>query len=82
MITRQERRIIVSNIEIREALSKSGIKYYELANKIGIADATLSRKLRSELPENIKKDYLEKIQELAAEKLKLLIKAKDEILNN
>ena len=38
-----------ANIEIREMIRKSGVLYWQVAEKIGIADTTFSRKLRHEL---------------------------------
>lgn len=64
----------MANSEIRNALAYFGIKHYELAEKLGILDSALSRKLRKELPEETKNIYLAKIKELATERLNLLNK--------
>lgn len=66
----------MANLEVRTALTSFGIKHYELAAKLGIHDSALSRKLRTELPEETKNIYLEKIKELASERLELLNKTK------
>lgn len=50
-----------SNVEIRKALSKANIKQWELAEMMQIAETTLCRKLRKELPEEKKKEILELI---------------------
>ena len=42
----------MNNIKIRTALTKNGVKYWELAKILGFSDATLSRKLRDELPDS------------------------------
>ena len=39
----------MKNQEIREALNKANMKHWELADSLGIADSTLSRKLRHEI---------------------------------
>ena len=48
----------MNNIEIRTELLKVGMKKYELAEQLGIADSALSRKLRKELPEDEKQKIL------------------------
>ncbi|MDO4484260.1 MAG: hypothetical protein Q4C54_07475 [Clostridia bacterium] len=40
----------MKNKKIRDAINASGKRYWEVAKLIGIADTTLSRKLREELP--------------------------------
>ena len=39
----------MANEKIRNAIKESGIKYWELAMRIGISDATLTRWLRKPL---------------------------------
>ena len=39
----------MNNREIREALAKANMKYWQLAEKLGISDGSLSRKLRREM---------------------------------
>jgi len=39
----------MSNLEIREALQKSKMKQWQLADLLGMSEFTLSRKLRKEL---------------------------------
>lgn len=46
------------NTEIRTELIKRGMKHYELAELLGIAESALSRKLRKELPDNEKQQIL------------------------
>ena len=57
----------VKNQDIRDAAKKSGIKLWQIAEKLGIWDATLSRKLRKELPQEEKEKILGIIAELAKE---------------
>ena len=45
----------MSNIDIREDIKAAGLKLWQIAYALGIkSDATFSRKLRLELPENEK----------------------------
>lgn len=56
------------NTQIREAAAASGIKLWQIADVLGIADATFSRKLRKELPPEEKQRILEAIDRLARDK--------------
>lgn len=44
------------------------VKQWQLAAALGIAEETLCRRLRTELPEDISEQMLEKIKEIAAQK--------------
>lgn len=57
----------VKNQDIRDAAKKSGIKLWQIAEKLGIWDATLSRKLRKELPQEEKEKIFGIISELSKE---------------
>lgn len=57
----------VKNQDIKDAAKKSGIKLWQIAEKLGIWDATLSRKLRKELPQEEKEKIIGIIAELAKE---------------
>ncbi len=52
----------MNNIEIRTELLRVGMKKYELAELLGIADSALSRKLRKELPDNEKQRIIDIIR--------------------
>lgn len=52
----------MKNYEIKVELMKRGMKQYELAELLGIADSALSRKLRKELPDEEKQRILEIIR--------------------
>lgn len=41
----------MNNKKIRMALAENGVKYYELADLMGVSEATLGRKLRKEMLE-------------------------------
>lgn len=55
----------MSNTEIRIKATKSGIKMWQIAERLGIHEGTLSRKLRHELPEEEKQKILALIDEIA-----------------
>ena len=54
----------MNNFEIRMKLFENGLKYWQLADKLGISEMTLSRKLRHEMTEEEKNTILEAIQAL------------------
>jgi hypothetical protein len=41
---------LMINSDIKRAIRESGLKFWQVAEKYGIADTTFSRKLRHELP--------------------------------
>lgn len=53
---------MMNNIEIREAIKESGLKHWQIADMIGIADTTFCRMLRRELPEDKKQEILTAMQ--------------------
>lgn len=55
----------MSNLDIRSAAVGAGIKLWEVAAAIGIADSTFSRKLRKELSEEEKKRIFAIIDQLS-----------------
>lgn len=57
----------MNNQEIRVAVKKSGIRFWMVADELGIQDSGLSRKLRRELPATEKKQILLVIRKLAEE---------------
>lgn len=54
----------MTNIEIRQAIKNAKIKYWQVAEKMGINDGNFSRKLRKELPESEKTIILEIIENI------------------
>ena len=54
----------MNNVEIRVAILEANIKYYEIANKLGIHKVSFSRKLRNELSKEEKNRVLQAIEEL------------------
>lgn len=57
----------MNNQEIRNAVKVAGIKMWQLADEVGIADTTLCRRLRHELREDEKKQLLAAIHRLSEE---------------
>lgn len=53
------------NCDIRSMAAAKGVLLYEIAEALGIADNSLSRKLRKELSENEKQRIFKIIDELA-----------------
>lgn len=56
------------NKDIKVKARKSGVLIWEIADRLGMADTTMSRKLRKELPYSEKQEIFKIIDELAAEK--------------
>lgn len=57
----------MENLEIKRKLKEAGLYQWMLAERMGIAEQTLVRKLRRELPESEKQKILIIIEELAVE---------------
>ena len=58
----------LKNLDVRNMISDSDLKYWEIAEKLGITDSTFSRKLRKEFSEKEKDKIIEIINELSLEK--------------
>lgn len=56
----------IYNLDIREYAKNKGVPLYVIASKLGINDGNLSRKLRTELPEEKKTEIKAIIDNLAA----------------
>ena len=56
-----------ANLAIRKKIEKSGIHYWEIADRIGISDATICKWFRKELPEDRKEQILKAIEEISKE---------------
>lgn len=57
----------MSNQDIRRTAAGAGVKLWQIADALGIADCSLSRKLRKELPQEEKDRIFDIIQELSQE---------------
>ena len=58
---------ILQNQDIRRAAAGNGVFLWQVADVMGIADSSLSRKMRKELPEDEKQKIFGIIAELAKE---------------
>ena len=59
----------MANQGIRRAAAGSGVKLWQIAEALGVADYNFSRKLRKELPPDEKEKILSIIAELAKEEV-------------
>lgn len=57
----------MANQDVRRAAAGAGIKLWQVANALGIADCSLSRKLRKELPQSEKDQIFAIIERLSRE---------------
>ena len=57
----------MKNLDVRRAAAGSGVRLWQIADALGIADCNLSRKLRKELPDDEKKAIFAIIQNLSQE---------------
>mgnify|MGYP001107294511 FL=1 len=57
----------MSNFDIRFAAGKAGVKLWQIADALGMADSNFSRKLRKELPDEEKAKIFEIIRRIAGE---------------
>lgn len=57
----------MKNQDIRRTAAGSGVKLWQIAESLGIADCSLSRKLRKELPNDEKEKIFSIIDRLAKE---------------
>lgn len=57
----------MANLDIRAAAVSAGVRLWRVADALGIADASLSRKLRKELPQEEKEKIFSIIRELSQE---------------
>ena len=58
----------MKNERIRAAAKETGVRFWEIAERVGITDSNFSRKLRRELPESERDRLLAIIEAIAAEK--------------
>lgn len=56
----------MTNMGVKNAAKAAGVRLWELADQMGIADTTLSKKLRYELPAEEQEKMVAAIKEIAA----------------
>lgn len=61
----------MNNLELRTKARRNGVRLWEIADKLGVSEPTITRKLRRELPDNEKQRILAIIDEIAAAKQKM-----------
>ena len=59
--------IIMYNEEVRRAAAGAGVRLWQIADALGIADCSLSRKLRKELPQAEKEKIFAIIRNISGE---------------
>lgn len=57
----------MTNQDIRRTAAGAGVKLWQIADELGIADCSLSRKLRKELPQEDKARIFSIIERLSKE---------------
>lgn len=57
----------MKNQDVRRAAAGAGVRLWQVAEALGIADCSLSRKLRKELPDDEKEKIFSIIAQLAKE---------------
>lgn len=58
----------MKNIDIRQAIEKADIKYWQVAEKLNLNDGNFSRKLRREFPPEEKDKIFKIIEEIKNER--------------
>lgn len=58
----------MKNLEIRQKAKEKGVLLWEVADTLKISEATMTRKLRKELPPKEKSQIFEIIEKVAKEK--------------
>ncbi|MDQ5984274.1 MAG: hypothetical protein RUMPE_01321 [Eubacteriales bacterium SKADARSKE-1] len=53
------------NSDVKKAIRTADLKFWEVAQELGLADSTLSRKLRFELTEDFKDSIFKAIEKLS-----------------
>ena len=61
----------MNNLELRTKARRNGVRLWEIADKLGVSEPTITRKFRRELPDNEKQRILAIIDEIAAAKKKM-----------
>ena len=55
-----------ANAELRELAEKNGVNLYEIAVKMGVADSTVYRWFRTEMPDNLHSEVMNAILSVGA----------------
>lgn len=57
----------MKNEDVREKIANAGVRMWKVAEALGVADTTLSKKLRKELSEDEKRKIFSIVEQLARE---------------
>lgn len=63
-----QNRHIVANKDIRIRCLESGIRFWQIALQLGVSPETITRRLRTELPENEKEVFYRAIEQIMRNK--------------
>lgn len=55
----------MTNADVRQAAKEAGVNLWQIADSLGMTDGNFSRKLRKELPQEMKEKVFSIIHELA-----------------
>lgn len=55
----------MANVDVKLIAAGKGVKLWQIADRLGIADCSFSRKLRKELPQEEKEHILQIITQIA-----------------
>ena len=66
--TTTERRKMSNNEELKDIMYRHRIAQWMLAEKLGVSENTVNRKLRSPMPDELYKTYLKAINEIIEKK--------------
>ena len=58
----------MNNNEVRKALKSNGVFLWEVGNALGVSESTMTRMMRTEIPEEKKQKILEAIQRIREER--------------
>lgn len=56
---------MIANIELREYANRHGVRIWEIAHAFGYSDANFTRRIREELPEDLKQEWYKCVDELS-----------------
>lgn len=60
--------VSLKNVQIRTAMRVSDVKQWEVAEQLGISEVTVCRWLRTELPDDKKRQILQAISDVKAKR--------------
>lgn len=58
----------MANLDVRQYAKQKGVKLWQCAAAMGISEPTMTRRMRTELPDEGKQQFIRIIDELAAQR--------------